>query len=696
MTLSGYCGTRGLCLNKVMQLMIRRLFVILVLMTASAFGRTVYVKQSSATSADGNSWASAYNNLQTAIDNAISGDQIWVCTGTYKPTKLIDGNSDAGPRSRAFMLKGGVSIYGGFSGNENSLDQRNSALNPVILSGDFNSNDSTSWPPDSLRSENAYHVAVALKQVGTILVDGIVFTGGNANNNIYEQPDNGSVIPSGITPHAEGSGLLAAWSNIAINNCTFEKNSSSEGGSIWLYGGEPHNGTLYSALISNSKILNNLQTDPGSSGAIKVKDNISVRISGTTFTGNKASNGGAVSSEANDDSYAPTITIIKCTFKENQARMNPDSDADGFLDDGNGGAILVSDKAKLYIASCAFVNNKVDSNNLTSATYNGMLQGMGGAIFAGGGAEMKIATSIFEGNRSEWAGGAIRVTIYDGNPARGSCEIYFCTISENISRWGGGMDNYGGLVSGYGNIFYNNRSIDGNGYINDISGANGSNYTYNLSNSLTTKDEYWWYNSGANSGAAFLKAGDPEFDDIETPFGKDDIFSTFDDGLKIMGASDATKWAGNNRPSDFCDIDNDGNTSELLPLDAEGVAYESTGPYHAGAYQRLGSPKILQLQLDALRNANTSFTRNKGGTQIQLSPYIYLCNDIYQTLEYSFDLRNWSPANLTGMQVAPIAGKASEYCENISFSKSTSLTPKAFFRIKYSNTVPSTAVESNY
>ena len=530
---------------------------------------------------------------------------------------------------------------------------------------------------------------MALKQVGTILVDGIVFTGGNANNNIYEQPDNGSVIPPGISPHAEGSGLLAAWSNIGINNCIFEKNSSSEGGSIWLYGGEPYNGTLYSALISNSKILNNLQTDPGSSGAIKVKDNISVRISGTTFTGNKASKGGAVGTSFDDELYAPTINIIKSTFRENQAKINLDSNGDGYLDDGSGGAIYVSSKTKLNIVSCAFINNKVNPNNLIDPT-NGALNGAGGAIFADG-SEMKIATSIFAGNRAEWAGGAIESASFGSTPT-GSCEIYFCTISENTSRWGGGITSYQSLVSGYGNIFYNNKSIDGNGYISDITGSVGSNYTYNISNSLTTKEEYWWNSDGTPS----LKAGNPEFDDIEAPFGKDDIFSTFDDGLKIMGASDATKCAGNNRPPDFCDIDNDGNTSELLPLDAEGVAYESTGPYHAGAYQRLGSPKNLQLQLDALRNANTSFTRNKGGTQIQSLPYIYLCKDIYQTLEYSFDLKNWSLANFTGMQVSPIAGKASEYCEKISFSKSTSLAPKAFFRVKYSNTVPSTAVESNY
>jgi hypothetical protein len=210
-----------------MQLKTQCLTAILLLMAASGFGKTIYVKQTAAGGGNGSTWGSSYNNLQTAIDNANSGDQIWVCAGTYKPTKFSDENAVTDPRSRSFMLKGGVAIYGGFSGNENLLNQRNSALNPVILSGDFNSNDSTSWPPDSSRSENAYHVAVALKQVGLILLDGIVFTGGNANNPSYEQPDNGSVIPPGVRPHAEGSGLLAAWSNLSINNCTFEKNNSS-------------------------------------------------------------------------------------------------------------------------------------------------------------------------------------------------------------------------------------------------------------------------------------------------------------------------------------------------------------------------------------------------------------------------------------------------------------------------------------
>ena len=675
-----------------MHLKTRNLAAILLLMAASGFGKTIYVKQTPASGGNGSSWGSSYNNLQTAIDNANSGDQIWVCAGVYKPTKFSDENAVTDARSRSFILKGGVSIYGGFSGNENLLDQRNSAINAVILSGDLNGNDNGTWPPDSSRSENAYHVAVALKQIGIILLDGIVFTGGNANNIAYQQPANGSVIPPGVCPHAEGSGLLAAWSTIVINNCTYEKNSSSLGGSIWLYGGAPYYGTAYSTLISNSKILNNLQTDPGSCGAIKVKDNISVRISGTTFTGNKASNGGAVSSEVNDESYAPKITLLKCIFNQNQARMNPDSDLSGYLDDGEGGAIFVSDNAKLYIASCAFIDNSVDPNNLPSARYNGMLMGMGGAICANDAGEIKIATSIFKGNRAEWAAGAIRVARYNGNSARGSCEIYFCTISENISRWGGGIENYDGSVLGYGNIFYNNRSIDGNGYIYDISGSSGlNNFSYNLSNSLTTKEEYWWNSNGITS----LKAGNPVFYDSKLPLGEDNVFATFDDGLKIMGSSDATKLGGNVRPLDFCDIDNDGNTSELLPFDAEGAAYESSGPYHAGAYQRLGNPRSIQIQLDSSKNANISFARNKGGEQILVAPYIYLCKGTYQILEYSDDLKNWYLASLTEMQLSQASGNAFDYCENITFSKTTSSAPKMFYRIKYSDTVPAIASGTN-
>jgi hypothetical protein len=183
------------------------------------------------------------------------------------------------------------------------------------------------------------------------------------------------------------------------------------------------------------------------------------------------------------------------------------------------------------------------------------------------------------------------------------------------------------------------------------------------------------------------------FYDSDSPLGKDGVFATFEDGLKIMGSSDATKLGGDIRPFDFCDIDNDGNTSEFLPFDAEGVAYESTGPYHAGSYQLLGSPRTIKAQLDAAGNVIISFTRNKSGGRTPAAQYIYNYGGCYQTLEYSYNLQDWFLVDLSGMQLqqTPISGKAFEFCENIAFSKSTSSTSKTFYRIKYSNTAPTIA-----
>ena len=38
---------------------------------------------------DGSSWSDAFNDLQTALDNASEGDQIWLRTGIYIPVIQI-------------------------------------------------------------------------------------------------------------------------------------------------------------------------------------------------------------------------------------------------------------------------------------------------------------------------------------------------------------------------------------------------------------------------------------------------------------------------------------------------------------------------------------------------------------------------------------------------------------------------------
>jgi hypothetical protein len=146
------------------------------------FIRPIYVNLAATGSNNGATWANAYTNLQTAIDASVAGAQIWVAAGTYKPTSYLDPKVKTDERSRSFLLKGGVSVLGGFAGTETQLAQRDVESNPTILSGDFNGNDSATWPPvtgnngnvgsgESTRGENAYHVVGALSQTTAPILD---------------------------------------------------------------------------------------------------------------------------------------------------------------------------------------------------------------------------------------------------------------------------------------------------------------------------------------------------------------------------------------------------------------------------------------------------------------------------------------------------------------------------------------------
>ncbi|MEE1258974.1 MAG: choice-of-anchor Q domain-containing protein [Paludibacteraceae bacterium] len=87
----------------------------------------VYVKSGS--NGDGTSWESAFGDIPQAIF-AASADgkkhQIWVAAGTYYGDTTL---------STVVNLAPGISLYGGFAGNEKSLAARDTANNPTILDG---------------------------------------------------------------------------------------------------------------------------------------------------------------------------------------------------------------------------------------------------------------------------------------------------------------------------------------------------------------------------------------------------------------------------------------------------------------------------------------------------------------------------------------------------------------------------------
>jgi len=93
-----------------------------------AFGPVIYVdKDATGGANNGTSWENAFTNLQNAMAIAISGKQIWVAEGIYY----------AGGGANTITLKNGVEIYGGFTGTESALADRNPdpATNGAVIDG---------------------------------------------------------------------------------------------------------------------------------------------------------------------------------------------------------------------------------------------------------------------------------------------------------------------------------------------------------------------------------------------------------------------------------------------------------------------------------------------------------------------------------------------------------------------------------
>ncbi|MCW5908757.1 MAG: T9SS type A sorting domain-containing protein [Chitinophagales bacterium] len=174
----------------------------------------VFVAADAANGGDGNTWATAFNNLSDGLSAAFGGyyvKEVWIKAGTYRPDRGTNGTNQG--RFNTFHVLGSTKLYGGFAGNENALSQRNIKVNPTILDGDIG------IAGDS--SDNAYHV-VTLDGVFPGF-DGLIIQNGNANHPTLAAYQSGGGIYHG--------GIAFAPTPSATN-CVFRNNSAFNGGAI--------------------------------------------------------------------------------------------------------------------------------------------------------------------------------------------------------------------------------------------------------------------------------------------------------------------------------------------------------------------------------------------------------------------------------------------------------------------------------
>jgi hypothetical protein len=301
------------------------LFLMLVFCIVSINADTLFVDGNVSGNNNGSDWANAYNSLQDALENAVSGDEIWVAKGTYLPTEETDGTTDT-QRKYSFMMVDGVSIYGGFAGTETAVSQRTDysygGVNETILSGDFNGDDVITGEGGTLsitgNTENAYHVIyhpAGYTLTNTALLDGFTITGGNANGSANPWDDGGGIYNSdGQTPTinycyfigneaGDNGGAIQNADNaspISITNCAFKQNKAGDsGGGITFLRGP---GTVTNCFFSGNKATNDF------GGAVYVwQSSANVDFINSTMTENNARSGGAI--HINEHAEG---TIINC------------------------------------------------------------------------------------------------------------------------------------------------------------------------------------------------------------------------------------------------------------------------------------------------------------------------------------------------------------------------------------------------
>ncbi|MFL5803859.1 MAG: hypothetical protein ACJ8CR_19215, partial [Roseiflexaceae bacterium] len=208
----------------------------------------IYVAPGGAGAHNGADWADA-KDLQAALTTAVSGDQLWVKAGIYKPTTGTDRNA-------TFQLKSGLAIFGGFAGTEATLGQRDPTTNVTTLSGDLLGNDAGAVTIDNpTRSDNSYHVVTGTDVTGTAVIDGFTITAGHADGTIPNNPNSGfggglslsnssPMIIAHVTFYANaaigGGGMVNnVPSSPTLTYIIFCGNTASNGGGLLNFGGVP-------------------------------------------------------------------------------------------------------------------------------------------------------------------------------------------------------------------------------------------------------------------------------------------------------------------------------------------------------------------------------------------------------------------------------------------------------------------------
>ncbi len=453
---------------------------------------------------DGLTWGTAISDLSAALALAAGSPpcQVWVAQGTYRP----DGGS--GNRELSFTVAAGVGVYGGFSGVETDISQRDPATHITLLSGDIGQ--------PNIPDDNSRHVVVvpASGNPATV-IDGVVIAGGNANGASFPQDSGGGILIDGGSP--------------TVRDCVVRTCAGKYGGGIFTRGGSP-------AILDCTLAQNVASADGGGMNA-----NGSIVLSGCWFDANRAGFGGGMVICCGNS------RVTDCRFTGNFA--------------GTGGG-LFSPVGTLAVVRCAFEANSAGSgggiNSSSASSTMSILASSftGNAATQGGGLYLTNAPLLFDCIVSKNTGMQRGAGLY----LQGGAKVINCTLFSNWSlTQGGGIYAASGIPTLANSILWSNADTQASAQASQLSSASGQ---WNVNYCCVQG----WTGSIPGIGNT---ASPPLF---AAPAGADQRLGTADDSFLLLpGSSCIDAGDALLVPLDQWDLDGDGDLSERSPLDYAGA-----------------------------------------------------------------------------------------------------------------------------
>ena len=414
--------------------------------------KTIYYVTQNGTGT-GTSWTTASGNIQTIIDKAKSGDEVWIAKGIYYPTTETIAR-DA--RSRTFLGKFGVSLYGGFAGNETSVNKRALSdldvdgkidpfefLNTTLLSGDIDGvtdvwtkkfdTDGKTWNWTIKGNENnCYHVVSNFDST----LDGFSIKGGNANlllNSVsgYSYSYGGGTYHvnhvvnckvSNCTAYDYGGGIYYS----KVEYCKVSDCSASSGGGIIS------DSSVANCVVSNCSALNG-------SGGISA-----ATVKYCSVSNCSARSGGGISS----------ASVMKCVISNCYAVVD-------------GGGIIANKVDSCIVSICIAASGGgiYSSSSVTNCLVNNCSASSqsGGGIYAA-----SVLNCIVSNCSAYLDGGGIYAYLQDKDIVS---SVEYCTVTSCAASSGGGIfsrflinnclvsncsaSTLGGGIYSYDHIIYN-------------------------------------------------------------------------------------------------------------------------------------------------------------------------------------------------------------------------------------------------